>query len=173
MVQQVRDVMTEDPVVVSSLTSVVNVAQLMRRKDMGTGLVVADGRLRGLVADRERLVHRARYRFNPGRHQRCQPKRVHDDLGVTCPWTPVRDGPMQRIRTAVNAWLMVNYDLLASNGVSRHDLAVTALGRVRGRSIVTGDLAVAYHTIVIGSARRSAAPILPRPQSESGSCERP
>lgn len=88
------------------------------------------------------------------------------------PWTPVRDGPMQRIRAAVNARPMVKCDLLASNGVSRHDLAVTALGRVRGRSTVTGDLAVAYHTIVIGCARRSAAPILPRPRSESGSCER-
>ncbi|WP_443079635.1 CBS domain-containing protein [Streptomyces sp. NBC_01717] len=54
--------MTEDSVVVSSLTSVVNVAQLMRRKDMGVVLVVADDRLRGLVADRERHVHRARYR---------------------------------------------------------------------------------------------------------------
>ncbi|MFE9868048.1 hypothetical protein ACFYPZ_36035 [Streptomyces sp. NPDC005506] len=80
---------------------------------------------------------------------------------------------MQRIRTAVNARPMVNYDLLASNGVSRHDLAVTALGRVRGRSTVTGDLTVAYHTIVIGCARRSAAPILPRPRNESGSRERP
>ncbi|WP_354387757.1 hypothetical protein [Streptomyces atratus] len=162
-----------DSVVVSSLTSVVNVAQLMRRKDMGAVLVVADDQLRGLVADRERLVHRARYRFSPGRHQRCRAKRVHDGLGVTCPWTPVRDGPMQRIRTAVNARPMVNYDLLASNGVSRHDLAVTTLGRVRGRSTVTVDLAVAYHAIVIGRARRSAAPILPRPRNESGSCERP
>ncbi|MGW3596479.1 CBS domain-containing protein [Streptomyces sp. NPDC005167] len=88
MVQQVREVMTEDPVVVSSLTSVMNVAQLMRRKDMGAVLVVADDRLRGLAADRERLVHRARYRFGPGRHQRCQAKRVHDDLGVTCPLDP-------------------------------------------------------------------------------------
>lgn len=153
MVQQVRAVMTDDPVVVSSLTFVVNVAQLMRRKDIVAVLVVADDRLRGLVADREWLVHRARYRFIPGRHQRCQAKRVHDNLGDARP--------------------MVNYDLLASNGVSRHDLAVTALGRVRGRTTVTGDLAVAHHTIVIGCARRSAAPILPRPRSESGSCERP
>ncbi|WP_433916322.1 CBS domain-containing protein [Streptomyces sp. NBC_01744] len=130
MVQQVREVMTEDPVVVSSLTSVVNVAQLMRRKDMGA-VLVADDRLRGLVADRERLVHQARYRFSPGRHQRCQAKRVHDDLGVACPLDPGKK--------------MVNYDLLASNGVSRHDLADTALGRVRGRSTVTGDLTVAYH----------------------------
>ncbi|MFI9587564.1 phosphoketolase family protein [Streptomyces sp. NPDC052236] len=36
------------------------------------------------------------------------------------------------------------YDLLASNGVSRHDLAVTALGHLRGRSAATGDLAASY-----------------------------
>ncbi|MCS0637485.1 phosphoketolase family protein [Streptomyces sp. LP05-1] len=36
------------------------------------------------------------------------------------------------------------YDLLASNGVSRHDLAVAALARLRGRPAVTGDLASAY-----------------------------
>ncbi|GAA3934123.1 phosphoketolase family protein [Streptomyces gulbargensis] len=36
------------------------------------------------------------------------------------------------------------YDLLASNGVSRHDLAVTALAHVRHRASVTGDLAAAY-----------------------------
>ncbi|MFE3527341.1 hypothetical protein ACFXOD_38485 [Streptomyces sp. NPDC059161] len=80
---------------------------------------------------------------------------------------------MQQIRTAVNARPMVNYDLLASNGVSRHDLAVTALDRVRGCSTVAVDLAVAHHTIVIGRARRSAAPILPRRRNESGSRERP
>jgi xylulose-5-phosphate/fructose-6-phosphate phosphoketolase len=33
------------------------------------------------------------------------------------------------------------YDLLASNGVSRHDLAITALRHLRGRPGVTGDLA--------------------------------
>ncbi|MEV3993739.1 phosphoketolase family protein [Streptomyces sp. NPDC049837] len=36
------------------------------------------------------------------------------------------------------------YDLLAGNGVSRHDLAITALRHLRGRSPVTGDLAAAY-----------------------------
>jgi xylulose-5-phosphate/fructose-6-phosphate phosphoketolase len=36
------------------------------------------------------------------------------------------------------------YDLLASNGVSRHDLAATVLDHLRGRASVTGDLAAAY-----------------------------
>ncbi|MFD4033345.1 hypothetical protein ACFWVP_23260 [Streptomyces sp. NPDC058637] len=36
------------------------------------------------------------------------------------------------------------YELLASDGVSRHDLAVTALGHLYGRASVTGDLATAH-----------------------------
>ncbi|TXS35588.1 phosphoketolase family protein [Streptomyces sp. t39] len=36
------------------------------------------------------------------------------------------------------------YDLLLSNGVSRHDLAITALEHLRGRPAETGDLAVRY-----------------------------
>ncbi|MFJ8074270.1 phosphoketolase family protein [Streptomyces sp. NPDC096176] len=36
------------------------------------------------------------------------------------------------------------YDLLASNGVSRHDLAITALRHLRGRAAATGDLADRY-----------------------------
>jgi hypothetical protein len=36
------------------------------------------------------------------------------------------------------------YDLLVSNGVSRHDVAITALGHLRGRSGPVGDLAAAY-----------------------------
>ncbi|MGW7468491.1 phosphoketolase family protein [Streptomyces xantholiticus] len=36
------------------------------------------------------------------------------------------------------------HDLLASNGVSRHDLAITALRHPRGRTGATGDLAARY-----------------------------
>ncbi|MEV5684993.1 phosphoketolase family protein [Streptomyces sp. NPDC052164] len=36
------------------------------------------------------------------------------------------------------------YDLLARNGVSRHDLVITALGHLHGRATVTGDLAAAH-----------------------------
>ncbi|MGW7412323.1 phosphoketolase family protein [Streptomyces sp. NPDC054863] len=36
------------------------------------------------------------------------------------------------------------YDLLAGNGVSRHDLAATALSHLHGRATVTGDLAAAH-----------------------------
>ncbi len=36
------------------------------------------------------------------------------------------------------------YDLLISNGVSRHDLAITALDHLRGRPAATGDLASHY-----------------------------
>lgn len=36
------------------------------------------------------------------------------------------------------------YDLLARNGVSRHDLVISALGHLHGRATVTGDLAAAH-----------------------------
>ncbi|UYQ60835.1 hypothetical protein [Streptomyces peucetius] len=36
------------------------------------------------------------------------------------------------------------YDLLAGNGVSRHDLAITALRHLRGRPGAIGDLATGY-----------------------------
>ncbi|MCT4353549.1 phosphoketolase family protein [Streptomyces sp. Je 1-79] len=36
------------------------------------------------------------------------------------------------------------YDLLASNGVSRHDLAAAALRHLRGRAATAGDLAASY-----------------------------
>ncbi len=57
MAQQVREIMTHVPVVVSPQTSVVDVAQLMRRGDIGAVLVVDDDRWCGLVTDRD-LVFR-------------------------------------------------------------------------------------------------------------------
>jgi CBS domain-containing protein len=48
--------MTANPVVVDPQTSVINVAQRMRQDDIGAVLVVDDGRLRGLVTDRDLVV---------------------------------------------------------------------------------------------------------------------
>lgn len=36
------------------------------------------------------------------------------------------------------------HDLLISNGISRHDLAITALHQLRGRPATTGDPAAHY-----------------------------
>ncbi|MFM9372602.1 CBS domain-containing protein [Streptomyces sp. Da 82-17] len=56
MPQQVREIMTTDLVTVAPLTSVIDIAQLMRRDDVGDVLVVDDGRLRGVVTDRDLVV---------------------------------------------------------------------------------------------------------------------
>ncbi|MFF5019747.1 CBS domain-containing protein [Streptomyces sp. NPDC001165] len=56
MTQQVREIMTTDLVTVAPLTSVIDVAQLMRSKDVGDVLVVDEGHLRGVVTDRDLVV---------------------------------------------------------------------------------------------------------------------
>ncbi|WBO68567.1 CBS domain-containing protein [Streptomyces camelliae] len=66
MTQHVRDIMTKDLVTVAPLTSVVDVAQLMRREDIGDVLVVEDGHLRGMVTDRDLVVRVMAEGGNPG-----------------------------------------------------------------------------------------------------------
>ncbi|MFE5599216.1 CBS domain-containing protein [Streptomyces coelicoflavus] len=56
MTQYVRDIMTGDPVTVEPLTSVTEVARLMRDRDLGAVLVTEGDRLRGLVTDRDLVV---------------------------------------------------------------------------------------------------------------------
>ncbi|MEU6578586.1 CBS domain-containing protein [Streptomyces sp. NPDC046805] len=56
MTQHAREIMTTDLVMVDPLTSVIDVAQLMRSEDVGDVLVVEDGRLRGVVTDRDLVL---------------------------------------------------------------------------------------------------------------------
>jgi CBS domain-containing protein len=56
MAQLVRDLMTANPVALSADTSVQNAATAMREQDIGDVLVVEDGRLRGIVTDRDIVV---------------------------------------------------------------------------------------------------------------------
>ncbi|NHI05032.1 oxidoreductase [Streptomyces sp. KO7888] len=56
MTQYVRDIMTGAPVTVEPLTSVTEVARLMRDRDLGAVLVTEGDRLRGLVTDRDLVV---------------------------------------------------------------------------------------------------------------------
>ncbi|MDT0443052.1 CBS domain-containing protein [Streptomyces johnsoniae] len=56
MAQQIRDIMTADPVEVAPHVPVVDVAQRMRDEDIGAVLVIEDGYLRGLVTDRDLVV---------------------------------------------------------------------------------------------------------------------
>ncbi|MGW0633759.1 CBS domain-containing protein, partial [Streptomyces sp. NPDC002758] len=56
MAQRVRDIMSDDLVTVEPQASVAAVARLMRDQDVGAVLVTEDGRLRGLVSDRDLVV---------------------------------------------------------------------------------------------------------------------
>ncbi|MCI3150735.1 CBS domain-containing protein [Streptomyces sp. GB4-14] len=56
MAHHVRDIMTAAPVTVGPQTSVAQAARLMRDHDLGVVLVTDDGRLRGLVTDRDLVV---------------------------------------------------------------------------------------------------------------------
>ncbi|MFJ9822461.1 CBS domain-containing protein [Streptomyces sp. NPDC101151] len=56
MTQRIREIMSTDLVTVEPLTSVVDVAQLMRREGVGDVLVVDEGHLRGLVTDRDLVI---------------------------------------------------------------------------------------------------------------------
>ncbi|GAA4488793.1 CBS domain-containing protein [Actinoallomurus oryzae] len=56
MPQKVRDVMTPAPVSVSGQTSLSHAAGLMRAHDIGVVLILDDGRLLGMVTDRDIVV---------------------------------------------------------------------------------------------------------------------
>ncbi len=56
MPRKVEEVMTRDPVTLPEEAPVVKAAKLMRDRGIGDVLVVGDGRLRGLVTDRDIVV---------------------------------------------------------------------------------------------------------------------
>lgn len=56
MAQTVKDVMTRDPVTVEPTASVEEAARLMKQRDVGAIVVEADGRVRGLVTDRDIVI---------------------------------------------------------------------------------------------------------------------
>ncbi|MFI8946294.1 CBS domain-containing protein [Streptomyces sp. NPDC053750] len=66
MTQYVRDIMTGDPVTVEPLTSVTEVARIMRDRDLGAVLVTDDDRLRGLVTDRDLVIRAVADGGDPG-----------------------------------------------------------------------------------------------------------
>lgn len=56
MADSVRDVMTPNPVAIAADASLVEAAQVMRSRDVGDVLVTEDGRLRGILTDRDIVV---------------------------------------------------------------------------------------------------------------------
>jgi CBS domain-containing protein len=56
MAQQVREIMTERPAVVGSGAPLTEAAQLMRERDIGNVLVADNGKLQGVLTDRDIVV---------------------------------------------------------------------------------------------------------------------
>ena len=56
MRQTIRDVMTANPRTVTPSTSVVDAARVMRESDIGDVVVIAEGRLCGILTDRDIVV---------------------------------------------------------------------------------------------------------------------
>ncbi len=54
--QQVRDIMTGNPVVCPATTTLAEAARVMRERDIGDVLVADEGRLCGIVTDRDIVV---------------------------------------------------------------------------------------------------------------------
>ncbi|MGP3683618.1 CBS domain-containing protein [Streptomyces sp. IBSNAI002] len=56
MTRRVHEVMTENPVTVERLTSLAEAARVMRDASIGDVLIVDEGRLRGIVTDRDLVI---------------------------------------------------------------------------------------------------------------------
>ena len=89
MAQRVNEVMTPVPVAVSPDTTLVTVSDLMRRHGIGDVLVVHEGRLRGLVTDRDIVVRAVAVQKDVGATAvgRRQPRDANHPMRV-----PVRNG---------------------------------------------------------------------------------
>jgi CBS domain-containing protein len=66
MTRKMRDIMSSAPVCMASTDTVSAVAKAMREHGVGTALVLADGRLSGLVTDRDIAVRVLAENRDPG-----------------------------------------------------------------------------------------------------------
>ena len=66
MTRKMRDIMSSAPVCMASTDTVSEVAKAMREHGVGTALVLADGRLSGLVTDRDIAVRVLAENRDPG-----------------------------------------------------------------------------------------------------------
>lgn len=56
MAEKVRDIMTPNPVMLAKTATAAEAAKLMREQDIGDVLVTDDGRIHGIVTDRDIIV---------------------------------------------------------------------------------------------------------------------
>lgn len=121
MAKTVQDVMTPNPTVLEAQTSLQDAARRMRDGEIGDVLVTADGRLCGIVTDRDIVVRAVADRLDLGR----------TTLGDVCTAEPVTVAPTDTITAAV--------DVMRTHAIRR--LPVTRDGEAVG-IVSLGDLAV-------------------------------
>jgi CBS domain-containing protein len=132
----VADVLTPNPVSVESTTTVREAAELMREHDVGDLVVVEQGRLVGIVTDRDLVV---RVLAVGGEAQ--------DPVGQVGTGSPVVVSPDDDVVTAA--------DLMATHAVRR--LPVVRDGQVVG-IVSLGDLAVRHNAGSVLGAISQAPP---------------
>lgn len=102
MIRRVHEVMTEHPVTVEKLTSLAEAARVMRDADIGDVLVVEEGRLRGILTDRDIVIRAIAENMDPADttvHAVCstEPVTVRPGDGVDHAITLIRRHALRRL----------------------------------------------------------------------------
>ncbi|MCX5195579.1 CBS domain-containing protein [Streptomyces sp. NBC_00249] len=92
MTRRVHEVMTRNPVTVEQLTSLSEAARVMRDAGIGDVLVVEEGRLRGIVTDRDIVVRALAEDRDP----------AETTVRAVCSTEPVTVGPDDQVDQAVD-----------------------------------------------------------------------
>ncbi|MER6202861.1 CBS domain-containing protein [Streptomyces sp. NPDC001586] len=121
-VRRVHEVMTKNPVAVEKSTSLAEVARVMRDADIGDVLVVDEGRLRGILTDRDLVVRAMAENRDP----------AETTVQAVCSSAPVTVRPDDGVDHAV--------DLMRRNALRRLPVE-TEDGDLVG-VVTLGDLAV-------------------------------
>lgn len=122
MTRRVHEVMTANPVTVEKLTSLAEAARVMRDADIGDVLVVDEGRLRGILTDRDLVVRAVAENRDP----------AETTVQAVCSGEPVTVRPEDDVDHAV--------DLMRRNALRRMPVE-TEDGELVG-VVTLGDLAV-------------------------------
>ncbi|MEV7520409.1 CBS domain-containing protein [Streptomyces sp. NPDC091371] len=92
MTRRVHEVMTEKPVTVEKLTSLAEAARVMRDADIGDVLVVDEGRLRGILTDRDLVIRAIAENRDP----------AETTVQAICSSEPITVGPGDDVQQAAD-----------------------------------------------------------------------
>lgn len=121
--QTVGDVMTRGVAYIPPTTTLTIAARMMRDNDVGDVVVADDGRVRGMVTDRDIVVRAVAEQLDPD--TTTVGEICSEDLAVVRPDTPVTEAVQKMRDTAVRRLPVVDDDGNAQGFVSIGDLAVT------------------------------------------------